>query len=460
MHSQRGWIMRRLGIMFCLGMALCANHSQAGEPPVPPTPPPAPAPDPFADLDKPKQKTADPNDPFADLDPKQPDPNKAKSAAKPAEKKSSFRDFFEHNFTFKKELFSQFVYGDNARREDPDRAVYSRQSVGFEILKKFSTDTATVAAFDIQFRFVRRDNFIEVPDDHEGAEREGWFPEIHNAYLDLYNVFNPLFGSETRSDNIGRFNFRIGRFYLPFGLNLQTDTHGSLLQLSNDRNFGYERDWETGLWGAINSDVKYDVYYLVGSGYDLSFKGQKGLVGARFSLTDKYKIDYGIEAGIAVLYGGRIDAHAVVHSPAVGADSPGNKIVRTQRVGLDWRYTRLVPGGSLAFANEISAGRDENDEIFTQLHQLEFLSLNRRWGLATQYRRFWQNLPLGIGTPTHAPATRKADASIIGEFTWYFRNDITGANLHWLKLNVEHETEYHQPRKLDTKVTIQYYRYW
>jgi hypothetical protein len=31
--------------------------------------------------------------------------------------------------------------------------------------------------------------------------------------------------------------------YLPFGLNLQTDTHATLQQLSNDRNFGFERDW-------------------------------------------------------------------------------------------------------------------------------------------------------------------------------------------------------------------------
>ena len=106
--------------------------------------------------------------------------------------------------------------------------------------------------------------------------------------------------------NVGRFNFRAGRFYVPFGLNLQTDTHGTVLQLSNERNFGFERDWYTGFWGAINKHLNYDAYYLTGSGYDLKFKGQSGLGALRISLANKYSSQYGLEGGVSVMAGERL----------------------------------------------------------------------------------------------------------------------------------------------------------
>jgi hypothetical protein len=267
---------------------------------------------------------------------------------------------------------------------------------------------------------------------------------------------------DAKGSQAGRFNFRLGRFYLPFGLNLQSDTHGTLLQFSNDRNFGTERDWYAGLWGSVNADINYDVYYLLGSGYDISFKGQKGLVGSRFSLANKYRNEYGIEGGFSFMYGERIDSHAVEHSASVERASEGNAIVDTLRFGPDFRYTKTVPTGSLAFASELSYGKDEGDEVFTQLYQLDYLTTKRKWGLSTQYRRFWQNMLLGVPTLNgkHAAAASKADASLFGEFTWYFRNDIGNTNLHWIKLNVERELEYHQHRKLETKLTLQYYRYW
>ncbi|GAB1352664.1 hypothetical protein MASR1M12_13950 [Erysipelotrichia bacterium] len=58
---------------------------------------------------------------------------------------------------------------------------------------------------------------------------------------------------------------------------MQTDTHATILQLSNDRNFGFERDWYAGFWGSVNRNLNYDLYYMLGSGYDLIDKGRKGL---------------------------------------------------------------------------------------------------------------------------------------------------------------------------------------
>lgn len=175
------------------------------------------------------------------------------------------------NFGFRTEVMSQFTVSavDNTA---------SRQSVGFEVLKKFSSATATFASFNFQGRMVRRDRFQAISNDMEGAARPGWTFEYHNAYVDFYNVFG--------SRHPGRFHLRACRFYLPFGLNLQTDTHGTVLQLSNDRNFGFERDWYTGLYGTLNRHLNYDAYYLAGSGYGLRFRGQQGLAGGRVSLAE------------------------------------------------------------------------------------------------------------------------------------------------------------------------------
>ena len=372
-------------------------------------------------------------DPFADLV-ELPSPQ-----ATPKQASRSWREtLFTENFGFRKEIMSQFDMNERGKTA-------SRQSVGFEALKKFSTATSTLASVDVQGRLVRRDGFNPVQNDMEGQRRPGWAFEYHNAYLDLYNVLNPLLSDEQRGDTVGRFNLRAGRFYVPFGLNLQTDTHGTVLQLSNDRNFGFERDWYTGFWGAISPDVNYDVYYLAGSGYDLKFKGQSGLGAIRLSLANKYSYEYGLEGGLSILGGERLSPDAVKRRQPLGGAAGTENRVETKRVGLDGRYRRAVPAGLLTVTSELSGGRDLSSNLFTQLYQAEYLHASRQWGLSAQYRRFQQE---GLG----------ADASIIGEVSWYFRNDIGNSNLHWIKLNVERQVEQMQGPH-STIATLQYYFY-
>jgi len=401
----------------------------------------------------PAGKKAAEKDPFADVQAGPSDP-----AVQPDKsgRDNWLQRFTSENFVFRSEVYSQLTGGHKVEQEPP---VYSRQSLGFELLKKFSTDTATVAALDVQFRLVRRDHYIMVANDMEGADRTGFYPEYHNVYLDFYNVFNPLMGDSARSRHVGRFNLRVGRFYLPFGINLQTDTHGTVLQLSNDRNFGFDRDWYTGFYGSLNRNVNYDVYYLLGSGYYPRFKGQQGLLGARISLGNRFLNEFGLEGGVAFLGGERICEAAVMRSPSVEARSSGHQMVRTLRAGIDGRYTHPLSHGTLALTTELSGGQDASDTVFTDLNQLEYLSRSRRWGAAGQYRHFWQNIRPApeIRRPDVPPG--RTDSSLAGEFTWYFRNDISASRLHWLKFNVERQLE-----RLDGArtwlFTVQYYWYW
>jgi len=310
--------------------------------------------------------------------------------------------WFKKDLGFRGEAMSEFT-------TDADGNGASRQSLGFEVLKKFSTATSTVASFDFQGRMVRRDGYNPVQNDLMGAMNPGWSFEYHNLYADIYNVVG-----------IGKVNFRAGHFYVPFGLNLQTDTHGTVLQLSNESNFGFERDWYAGVWGSINRHLNYDAYYLVGSGYDLKFKGQSGLAAVRVSLANRFSSEHGLEGGVSAIAGERLDEM--------------NRPLKTERFGVDGRYRRAAQGGSLAFTTELSGGRDARERVLADLNQLEYLRASRRWGVAGQYRHI------------------HGEAGVAGEFTWYFRNDVAGSNAHWLKLNVARQAA-------RTVVTLQYYFY-
>ena len=362
--------------------------------------------------------------------------------AKPARAPAEDGGFFRENFAFKKEVFSRFSY-------DLEKDVASsRQSLGFEMLKKFSSPTATFASVDFQGRLARRDGFVETPDDPMGESRRGWAFEVHNLYADAYNL----------GDTPGRFNFRLGHFYLPLGLNLQTDTHGTLLQLSNDRNLGFDRDWYAGFWGSAGPDLRYDAYWLLGSGDDLSFRGQTGMIGTRLSLSGRHRNEEGLEGGLAVLGGQRISAEATERSPSVAAVAGRDHAVGTLRAGPDVRYTFLVPTGSLALAAELSAGHDGPDAVLTQLYQADYLTTGRRWGLSGQYRRFWQEIGAGRPLPPGF-MSRDADASVFLELTRYFRNDVANTTLDWVALAVERRLE-RQEGPTGTIVSLQYYHYW
>jgi len=353
----------------------------------------------------------------------------------------------------KQELYEQLTWRDGGNEP------YRRLSYGGELLQRFSDSVKTWGSFNAQLRLVNRAKYITTQNDAEGEARTDWFLEYHNLYFDDFDALDSFLSPEARARHLGRFNFRAGRFYLPSGINLQTDTHGTLLQLSNERNFGFERDWYAGFWGAVSPSLNYDLYGMAGSGYDLRLEGQKGLLGFRLSLANKYLFDSGWEGGISLITGERISKHALMRSPSVMALADSGRFIETRRVGVDARHSRPVSRGTLTMTGEWSAGRDEEDHLFTQLYQMDFLRRDRKLGYSLQYRRFRQEIGPGPMPAMVDQVPGPDDASLIGEVTWYFRNDIGNANLHWLKLNVERQFE-RQTGKPGVLTAIQYYRYW
>ena len=159
-----------------------------------------------------------------------------------------------------------------------------------------------------------------------------------------------------------------------------------------------------------------------------------------------------------MISGERLSKHAVMRSPSLMDNARKGQIIETLRVGFDGRLGKSVRGGKMTATGEISTGKDESAKIFTQLYQLDFLRSDRKFGWATQYRRFWQEIGPSLKA-SNAMLPGKTDASVIGELTWYFKNDFGNSNLEWIKLNVEKKVQT-QIDPQETITTIQYYRYW
>lgn len=357
-------------------------------------------------------------DPFASVEPAVPE-TAAKAAA------SGWRE----NLLFRKEVYLLWTGGEDDF-EETDR-LSSRLSAGFEVQKKFSTATKTVASFNYQGRVVYRDHAQGTVADPMGMDADAWEYETHNAYVDFYNLLG----------DPGRFNLRAGRFYLPFGLNAQTDTHGTLLQLSNDRLFGADRDWQLTAYGNASEHLDYMAGYVFGAGPDQKLDGQAGMAVGRIGFNNDYLFERGLEAGVSGAFGERIDPHAGIAGP-----------LRTWRLGADLRQRLDSEIGPFTLTGEAAAGEDEESTVWSGLAQADWLHPGRSWGLAAQYFLFERER----AEAGHADGTDERASLVL---TRYFRNDIGNAALHWIALALERQLQSPEGGE-DTLAAVQYYRYW
>lgn len=344
------------------------------------------------------------------------------------------------NLMFRKEL--SLIFGAGRDSFDVSSDIMSRLSAGFEIQKRFATATRTVAAVNYQGRVVYRNHALNTTADPMGRDAARWEYETHNAYADLYNLFGEP----------GRFNLRAGYFYQPFGLNQQTDTHATLLQLSNDRIFGAERDWQATLYGELTDHLDYTVGYLFGSGPDHDlFQGQAGMGVARVALNNDWLFKHGLEGGLSFAAGERFDRHAMMRSTSVHHATRGSPVIATWRVGADARKRIDSVAGPFTLLAELAAGEDESDTVLSGLTQADWLHPSRRWGTAVQYQHLRQDTGHGAGDFT--------DERVSAVLTYYLRNDVGNASLHWIALAVERQTRLTDSPE-DTLLMVQYYRYW
>jgi hypothetical protein len=163
-------------------------------------------------------------------------------------------------------------------------AEMQKPSIGFDYIKRFSSESGDIATFALQARLATIIDWKNEDKDTLRLEAQ-----VYNAYL---KVKTP-----------GPYVW-IGHNRPAFGLSSYFDSHGLLLRTLAVEGFGYDRDWGMGIykdfsWGDISASA------TIGSGMPVLFKGGNYMTAARasYGVLSKDNMNLGFSLG----YGNTLD---------------------------------------------------------------------------------------------------------------------------------------------------------
>ena len=269
---------------------------------------------------------------------------------------------------------------------DERNQITGRNSIGFEVLKKFSDKKGDWGNALIQMRLVRYDNQFtlmnnnKVPPNHVDDTHD-WELEFHDAYFKYSGRFK------------GRLNFRIGHYDVPYGLEQNVDTHSTLIQLITVRNIGFKKDWGVSIGGQLPK-IDYEFAFTRGSGIEYIDRGENFLLSGRVGTP----ADENFSIGISGLYGKPIDSVGVMRGEKMGKPNtwfgsstmPEDDIIRRWRVGLDSIYLY----GPFTFKGELSYGEDVNQEVINGVLEIDyfFQGMDERLEMILQVQSAYQDI--------------------------------------------------------------------
>lgn len=198
-------------------------------------------------------------------------------------------------------------------------------TVGIDIHKVFSNSTSDVGTLILQPYIVKLNNMSNPP---------FIFDDGNDTQL-TWRIANFNYTGLSQ----GKFNVRIGHFEIPFGLEYQIDTNGTLRQLtSGDR--GVKADWGMSING-IMPNFEYEVALTRGSGNEIKSKDNPHIFSGRIgSLANKNFV-----TGLSWFTGDVLGK---------------NGVTQRQKVGLDASYYYY----QWQFATEVSIGQTaQNDTV-------------------------------------------------------------------------------------------------
>ncbi len=173
--------------------------------------------------------------------------------------------------------------------------------LGVDIHKVFSSDTADIGTLILQPYLVKLSNVNNPPfifDDGNDTKLTWRIANFNYTAL-----------------NQGKFNIRVGHFEVPFGLEYQIDTNGTLRQLTTAQR-GIKTDWGFSINGVM-PHFEYEVALTRGSGVELNSNGNPHLFSGRIAtLSNK-----NIVTGLSWLTGDILAANGVIEQKKVGLDA-------------------------------------------------------------------------------------------------------------------------------------------
>jgi len=231
------------------------------------------------------------------------------------------------NLRFTLDLSGRFEY-DTAREEWSISQFY-----GFDLYKVISGKQGDIATMVLQGFATRIDNNPAPP----------WFFDGPTDWQWVYRMFY----INWKLAPAGAMNLKVGHFEMPFGLEMQFDTNGTLQQFDTAANLGIKADWGLTVNGLFDG-LEYEVGLGRGSGNEWQAAGSPYTAVGRIGLEPINGWWVGVSGFSADLY----RPSGTIRRQRVGVDA-----------GVEWQAWTLM--------GELSVGRNEGTDI---LHALGTLS--------------------------------------------------------------------------------------
>lgn len=171
----------------------------------------------------------------------------------------------------------------------------------------------------------------------------------------------------------GKLNFKAGHFEVPFGLEHEINTNGTLRQYTNPANFGLKGDWGISLNGVLE-DGNYEISLTRGTGRDWSNTGNPFVLAGRFASPGERDFQMGVSFLIAEVQ---------------KLSAPGFTVARN-RAGLDVTYGL----GAFTLLAETSIGDEEGREQRSSLLEFNWMDKQQDLMVYNQLRYFRNEIGL------------------------------------------------------------------
>lgn len=211
---------------------------------------------------------------------------------------------------------------------------------GIDVHKVFTADDGDIGTLILQPFLIRTDNLQVFPG--------SLFDDPHDWVID-WRISNFNFNPFGR----GKPKIRIGSFELPFGLEQNVNTNGTIREYAHFQNFGIKTDWGVTLNGVAN-DVEYEVAVTRGSGNRFRKRGDPFLLVGRVGTARDQPVILGVSG---------------LHGETVNFDGDSGT-TRRSRLGADLTFG----GQHIVYMAEATAGFEDEARVFSGL--IEFDKFN------------------------------------------------------------------------------------
>jgi hypothetical protein len=196
-----------------------------------------------------------------------------------------------------------------------DKGYTNQEFFGIDLLKTVSTEKRDIGTLSVQ---LYADFHSDPP-----AIRKSW--DFKVRMLNFNYFVSPQ----------GGLNLRIGHMLIPYGLNIPSETNGTLRQFDTPATIGHKVDWGTAVNGTLSNFV-YEVALSRGSGLDYDSRRNPYLVSGRIGTP--------VERPFVL---GASGLHGKVYK--------NGELTERTRIGIDSRWQ----GGPIEALAEVSIGRDD-----------------------------------------------------------------------------------------------------